>query len=132
MIGEIFRREKYALLYENKIHIFNIKENGIMMKKVLVLGMALVTIMLCGCGNKPEEMTYEEKTEAIEAEISEYSSNEAWFVHNFYPAVECILNEEIRNQDVSYDDNGFWIDDRYVSYDEIDKHISICDGENCI
>ena len=103
-----------------------------MMKKVLVLGMALVTIMLCGCGSKPEEMTYEEKTEAIEAEISEYSSNEAWFVHNFYPAVECILNEEIRNQDVSYDDSGFWIDDRYVSYDEIDKHISICDGENCI
>lgn len=72
------------------------------------------------------------KTEAIEAEISEYSSNEAWFVHNFYPAVECILNEEIRNQDVSYDDNGFWIDDRYVSYDEIDEHISICDEENCI
>ena len=103
-----------------------------MMKKVLVLGMALVTIMLCGCGNKPEEMTYEEKTEAIEAEISEYSSNEAWFVHIFYPAVECILNEEIRNQDVSYDDNGFWIDDRYVSYDEIDEHVSICDGENCI
>lgn len=32
-----------------------------MMKKVLVLGMALVTIMLCGCGNKPEGMTYEEK-----------------------------------------------------------------------
>lgn len=103
-----------------------------MMKKVLVLGMALVTIMLCGCGNKQEEMTYEERVEATEAEINEYSSNEAWFVHNFYPAVECILNEEIRNQDVSYDDNGFWIDDRYVSYDEIDEHISICDGENCI
>lgn len=91
-----------------------------------------MSIMLCGCGNKSEEMTYEERVEATEAEMSEYSSKEAWFVHNFYPAVECILNEEIRDQDVSYGDNGFWIDDRYISYDEIDEHISICDGEDCI
>lgn len=103
-----------------------------MIKKVLVLGIAVMSIMLCGCGNKSEEMTYEERVEATEAEMSEYSSKEAWFVHNFYPAVECILNEEIRDQDVSYADNGFWIDDRYISYDEIDEHISICDGEDCI
>lgn len=102
-----------------------------MMKKVLVLGMAVATL-LCGCENKTEEMTYEERIEAIEAEKSEYSSDEAWFVHNFYPAVECILGEEIRSQEVSYDDNGFWIDDRYISYDEIDEHISICDGDYCI
>lgn len=103
-----------------------------MIKKVLVLGIAVMSIMLCGCGNKSEEMTYEERVEATEAEMSEYSSKEAWFVHNFYPAVECILNEEIRDQDVSYGDNGFWNDDRYISYDEIDEHISICDGEDCI
>lgn len=103
-----------------------------MMKKVLVLGIAVMSIMLCGCGNKSEEMTYEERVEATEAEMSEYSSRESWFVHNFYPAVECILNEEIRDQDVRYDDNGFWIDNRYISYDEIDEHISICDGEDCI
>lgn len=100
-----------------------------MMKKVLVLGMAVATL-LCGCGNKTEEqtLTYEEKVEAIEAEMNDYSSDEAWFVHNFYPAVECILGEEIRGQEVSYDDNGFWIDERFVSYDEIDEHIGMCDN----
>lgn len=102
-----------------------------MMKKMLVLGMA-VAALLCGCSNKTEEMTYEERVESIEAEMNEYSSDEAWFVHNFYPAVECILNEEIRNQDVRYDDDGFWINDRHVSYDEIDEHISICDGDYCV
>lgn len=98
-----------------------------MKRMMLVLGMA-ATIMTCSY------LTINEITEVevVNEQTEEFASKEARFVHICYPAVECILGEEIHSQKVEYDDNGFYIDNRFISFDEIDAHIIECDGDHCI
>lgn len=97
-----------------------------MRKMMLVAGMA-VAIMLTGCGQHYVDTSNTQ----IESETEEFSSPEAEFVSICYPAVECILGEEIRQQEVRYDDEGFWIDERFISFDEIDEHCSVCGESSC-
>lgn len=92
-----------------------------MFKKVLVLGMAVVTL-LCGCGS---DKTAEAKM--VRWGEEEFSSDEAHFVHTCYPAVEHILGEEVRMQEVKMVGIGYKIDGRLIDFMEIDNHIAECE-----
>lgn len=98
-----------------------------MMKKVLVLGLA-VAIMLVGCG-KNDNST--ESTEIIETENEYFTSEKAEFVHYLYPAVEHIIGSEVRYQNVEYCDDGIIIDGILISYDLIDYHCTWCNEDGC-